>query len=168
MDDYYAPHPRLTLPRPVIVTALDFRPARQLVSRVGSRLGLNITHHPERVQHLAGAGYDMLLGGRERLVELEQQALEYCLDDRPAALISLPGRLATASLSERADLILLTHPPLSVPNPIDAAITMGVERDVPGLMKRLASLDAVRFHARPEKKATEILSAHLERLAGVG
>ena len=165
-DDYYDPGPRIVLRRPVVVTALDIRPARRVVHLVGARYGLNVVHHSDWVQHEAGTGYAELLADPARLAALEAGALDRALGDTPPPLVSLPGRLVHEDLLERADLVLLLHHPLAPPDPVDGAIIMGVGVDVPALTARIAALDIPRIHARPEARAVTQLGQHLEGLIG--
>lgn len=91
MDDYYSPHPRWVLRRPLVVAGSLGTGARGIARGVAGRSGLPFVDVDRRIEHEAGASLSRLArdGGPTRVATEARRVLESVALERPAALVAI-------------------------------------------------------------------------------
>ena len=110
-SDYYEPHPRLTLDRPVVLGGQLGCGAAAIARGVAGRTGLPFSEVDRLIEHEAGCSLARLAeqGGRERVDAWSRTVLTRLVDQRPFGLIALgsawPGLEIERLLRRRAHFL---------------------------------------------------------------
>lgn len=117
MEDYYSPHPRVLLSRPLVLVGHPAAGVEQVGRGICGRTGLPFNHVERGAEALAGASRARILldTGLEQLRDLETRALAKSVRRRPCGVIVMESGLfenadLVAWLAERSTLLYLRRP----------------------------------------------------------
>lgn len=111
MSDYYEPHPRLVLERPVLLAGQVGSGVSAMARHVCGRTGLSLTEVDRFLEHREGRSLARLATewGADRLAEETADALDSLVAKRPAGLLVLGNAWPALSKKRRAQLMETVH-----------------------------------------------------------
>lgn len=116
IDDYYSPHPRLVLSRPILVAGQIGCGARMVGRTLAARTGLPFVEVDRRIEHEVGTDLADLVA-RTSIDAVSRRArvvLERCALERPASIVVLesawPSRDAISLFGRRMEFVHLERP----------------------------------------------------------
>lgn len=114
--DYYSPHPRLHLARPLVIAG-DLGGGSRLIGRtVCARTGLPFVEVDRQIEHEAGESLSALADriGTKRLAERARTVLERVARERPWAVVALewawPNHEATHLFRRKLSMVYVQRP----------------------------------------------------------
>ncbi|MEM9176657.1 MAG: shikimate kinase [Myxococcota bacterium] len=117
MDDYYSPHPRFLLTRPIVIGGQIGCGAPLVGRTLSARTGLPFVEVDRRIEHEAGASLTELVARHsvDSLARRARNVLLACASERPAPVIVLdaawPNRDAHSAFGRSLEFVHLERPP---------------------------------------------------------
>lgn len=168
-DAYYAPHPRLSLDRPLVLVGHPGSGVSRIGRVIAGRTGLVLSDVERSAESLAGGSRSRVLveSGLPRLRELEARALERAIRRRPFGLVVMESGLLEEEerrhwLQEHARIVYVRRD--------DAALLARIQRQLeraPGslpefLMGAPRRVEELREHLREREEALAEISVIVE------
>ena len=163
MTDYYAPHPRFTIERPLVLVGHPGAGVAAIARMVSGRTGLTFNDVPRAVESRAGRSCARILieDGVETLRTLEAAALDQAVRRRPHGVVAvgsgaLENDAVRAATKSAAHLLWVQRPDEVLLDRIRAAIARAPESvtefvvSLPTTVEDLSTFLAPRDRVRTE------------------